>query len=196
MKKTKLFLLLFNLFLCAFTAAEVNSSYDIPTDKRDIKKQIFLFAQQDADRLVSGLGISYRPAATYGFYDVAIAHSRHTFILPSLPTQYVKGLTTSASIIASRALATNTKYVKLYVLAGAGVNYHSTSLGRFTPTFCPLVAVKIGLGFKYGFIDIGYNIPLITLKYIYQDSKNDAFTRWTKNYNLIGDSRIGLGFSF
>lgn len=171
--------------------------------QEEVKRQVFLFNPVLKDHL-EGLGVSYRWHQKNTFYDLELFQKRSAVYSVVVNKDELldatKGEACFNNATFSKGFALHTR-VTLYTLAGAGISYTTTSLGKILSNIYPILTAKAGLEFHYGFIDIGVNIPIPRFEYELLDyfveddgSVREITTKFTAH--ILPISRVGLGVTF
>lgn len=167
---------------------------------------LFFFLTKGASNVVRG-GLSYRRSVKRGFFDVEVSR-RVDPIVASCTTvedgKVQKRIRTedfstnvefyTASI--GRAVAASTQYARVYALGGAGVTYAKVKEGSFEQPILPIATLKLGVDFRYGFIDLGVNIPVPFLKYRLAIERESFSYKGVHSIPILQAERIGFGFTF
>lgn len=180
---------------------EIRPSVEPLSNGDSIKRQVFLFKPSlEFGGDFDGIGISYRKYTNAHFYDLEIlqrkgAVNMYEYVgqIDDDPVSIKKiGEIQLNNITFSKGISTNTPFLQLYFLGGAGASYTLATVGKVRNVYF-LLTGKIGVAFKYGFIDFGLNIPIPSFKYTFMD--ND-FGKVEGKLFVLEASRIGLGFTF
>lgn len=211
MKQWSFFTLLAAFFTCHLFALESNANSSLSPSSPSLgrvpgKSQLFVF-KPGLNRHFDGIGVLYREYEQTKFYEIEAVQKKSTIhndevTLNSLFDKTRGNLASStsptieellfSSLTISRGIATDTPYTRLYGLVGGGVTYSYATVGQFNREFHPILTTKVGLSFKYGFIDLGWNMPILLMRYSLPSAGVHTFT--LPRFQPVG--RVGFGTTF